>query len=246
MTESEWLLCQNPWPMLERLANELSSGAATYHLSNRKAELYILASHRAVWSQLCEEDRSMIEEAEQFVEEVVVSNSHLGRVRAIQAEVDTDVANYTPTLCVQACLVRELFGNPYRPVTVPRERVPCPECSRWEGKGYHGDGPVEGLSSAERARRACSMCNPRDSRTASERGWIKGSCCWLTKDVRDLIRHACAKRQPDGTLDPLVLAVLADALEEAGAEDEQVLSHLREPGPHFRGCWCLDLLLEKD
>jgi hypothetical protein len=39
------------------------------------------------------------------------------------------------------------------------------------------------------------------------------------------------------------LGVLADALEEAGCADEQLLSHLRGPGPHARGCWALDLLL---
>jgi hypothetical protein len=39
------------------------------------------------------------------------------------------------------------------------------------------------------------------------------------------------------------LPVLADALEEAGCADEAVLSHLRQPGEHARGCWVLDLLL---
>ena len=38
------------------------------------------------------------------------------------------------------------------------------------------------------------------------------------------------------------LAVLADALEEAGSPDELV-AHLRGPGPHVRGCWCVDLIL---
>jgi hypothetical protein len=39
------------------------------------------------------------------------------------------------------------------------------------------------------------------------------------------------------------LLVLADALEEAGCADEQVLAHCRGGGPHVRGCWLLDLLL---
>jgi hypothetical protein len=47
---------------------------------------------------------------------------------------------------------------------------------------------------------------------------------------------------PIGHLDPARLAVLADALEEAGAVGE-VLEHLRGPGPHVRGCYLLDLLL---
>jgi hypothetical protein len=39
------------------------------------------------------------------------------------------------------------------------------------------------------------------------------------------------------------LPILADALEEAGCSNPEVLSHCRGPGPHVRGCWVLDLLL---
>jgi hypothetical protein len=42
------------------------------------------------------------------------------------------------------------------------------------------------------------------------------------------------------------LPVLADALEEAGCMDADLLTHLREPGPHARGCWALDLVLGKE
>jgi hypothetical protein len=48
-----------------------------------------------------------------------------------------------------------------------------------------------------------------------------------------------------GTLDNDRLAVLSDALEEAGCDDADLLDHLRSPGPHVRGCWVLDLLLGK-
>jgi hypothetical protein len=42
------------------------------------------------------------------------------------------------------------------------------------------------------------------------------------------------------------LPVLADALEDAGCADPELLGHLRGPGPHARGCWALDLLLGKE
>jgi hypothetical protein len=41
------------------------------------------------------------------------------------------------------------------------------------------------------------------------------------------------------------LPILADALEEAGCTITDLLSHLRGPGPHVRGCWALDLVLGK-
>ncbi len=42
------------------------------------------------------------------------------------------------------------------------------------------------------------------------------------------------------------LPILADALLDAGCDEEDLLAHLREPGPHVRGCWALDLILGKN
>jgi hypothetical protein len=41
------------------------------------------------------------------------------------------------------------------------------------------------------------------------------------------------------------LPILADALEDAGCTDAEVLGHLRGPGPHCRGCWVVDLVTAK-
>jgi hypothetical protein len=87
-------------------------------------------------------------------------------------------------------LVRDLFGNPFRPVLVK------PEWLSWQG------GLVARLAEAAYERRGT----------------------------------------PDGLLCPDTLAVLADALEEAGCDEESMLNHLREPGPHARGCWVVDRL----
>jgi hypothetical protein len=39
--------------------------------------------------------------------------------------------------------------------------------------------------------------------------------------------------------------ILADALEDAGCEDADILNHCRGTGPHVRGCWVVDLVLGK-
>jgi hypothetical protein len=41
------------------------------------------------------------------------------------------------------------------------------------------------------------------------------------------------------------LPLLADALEDGGCSDPELLGHLRSPGPHVRGCWAVDLVLGK-
>ncbi len=42
------------------------------------------------------------------------------------------------------------------------------------------------------------------------------------------------------------MPVLADALEEAGCGNTDILLHCRTPGEHVRGCWVVDLVLGKE
>jgi hypothetical protein len=43
------------------------------------------------------------------------------------------------------------------------------------------------------------------------------------------------------------MPILADALEEAGCDNEEILGHLRRQGQvHVPGCWVIDLLLNKN
>jgi hypothetical protein len=65
---------------------------------------------------------------------------------------------------------------------------------------------------------------------------------WLTG--RDGLLVLMARRMYDSR-DFTDMRILADVLEEAGCTDEQVLGHVRGPGPHVRGCWFLDVLLGK-
>jgi hypothetical protein len=62
---------------------------------------------------------------------------------------------------------------------------------------------------------------------------------WLTSPVLGMARPMYTRR------DFSHMPVLADALQDAGCEDEAVLAHCRGPGPHARGCWVLDLVLGK-
>jgi hypothetical protein len=41
------------------------------------------------------------------------------------------------------------------------------------------------------------------------------------------------------------MLILADALQDAGCEDADILAHCLGPGPHVRGCWVVDSLLGK-
>ena len=62
---------------------------------------------------------------------------------------------------------------------------------------------------------------------------------WLTGNVVALADAIYAGRAFDR------LPILADAFEDAGCTDRDILDHCRGPGPHVRGCWVVDLVLEK-
>jgi hypothetical protein len=69
---------------------------------------------------------------------------------------------------------------------------------------------------------------------------------WNNGTVIRLAQSAYENRiLPAGALDNARLAVLADALEEAGCNVELILGHLRGGGEHYRGCFVVDALLSK-
>ena len=212
MTESEWLACTDPQPMLSFLRSKASE---------RKLRLFAVACCQRMAYLLPFVEKSL-RIAEQYAEglvdhETLVHARHGCRPRCtggvvslwLLGEEMLDSTAYILTVesslqTAAAALISCIFGNPYRPVSI----------------------------------------NP----------------AWLTPPVVLLAYAACEKRalpsgeldtarlraQPSGELDTERLSVLADALEEAGCDNADILSHLRGPGPHIRGCWVLDLLLGKE
>lgn len=62
---------------------------------------------------------------------------------------------------------------------------------------------------------------------------------WLTSTVTTLARIMYDTR------DFSAMPILADAIQDAGCDDETILTHCRGPGPHVRGCFLIDLLTGK-
>jgi hypothetical protein len=67
--------------------------------------------------------------------------------------------------------------------------------------------------------------------------WNDGTVRRLAEGIPD---------RTEGALDTARLAILADALLDAGCEDEDLIQHFREPGPHYCGCWGLDRVLGRE
>jgi hypothetical protein len=62
---------------------------------------------------------------------------------------------------------------------------------------------------------------------------------WRTSDVLALATGIYEEKAFDR------MPILADALQDTGCDNDDVLSHCRGEGPHVRGCWVVDLILEK-
>jgi hypothetical protein len=63
---------------------------------------------------------------------------------------------------------------------------------------------------------------------------------WLTPNVQSLAESIYTDRTFER------LPILADALSDAGCNNEDILNHCRQPGVHVRGCWALDSVLGKE
>src|SRR6266545_5825376 len=63
---------------------------------------------------------------------------------------------------------------------------------------------------------------------------------WRTDTAVALARQMYESR------DFSAMPILADALQDAGCDHEDILSHCRGDGPHVRGCWVVDLVLGKE
>jgi hypothetical protein len=98
---------------------------------------------------------------------------------------------------------------------------------------YLGDKPVALAAecSAQVGLVACIFGNPFRPITAD--------AAWLTPTAVSLAQAIYDDRAFDR------LPILADALEDAGCDNADLLNHCRLPGEHVRGCWPVDLLSGK-
>ncbi|MDY3557511.1 hypothetical protein R5W23_000037 [Gemmata sp. JC673] len=60
---------------------------------------------------------------------------------------------------------------------------------------------------------------------------------WRTRTAVLLARQMYESR------DFSAMPIFADALQDAGCDNADILNHCRGPGPHVRGCWVVDLVL---
>jgi hypothetical protein len=257
MTEAEWLACTDPVQMLERVAGKIS---------DRKLRLFAVACCREVWDLIELMERHDIGDGsvavrlgEQFADgqadAAEVARWIIDRVGLI----DSGSSPYGHLLCyalpgLVAADAHRGATQAARGAALARDRH-----VRYLGtqrRGEHASLPSE-QSRAEgvSAQMGClaRLCVPlRDILGNPPFRPVLVDAAWRTPAVLSLAEAAYELRVvPDPsrpgwlTLDTARLLVLADALEEAGADEPEMLGHLRGPGEHVRGCHVVDAVLSK-
>jgi hypothetical protein len=248
MTEQEWLACTDPQKLLAFLGGKASE---------RKLRLFYCACCRRTWPLLKDKrSRQAVEVAEQFADGLADRGVRSTTRRA---------ASYATSVAWRALqrASEEVFPQ-MRDMVPPFEAALTATYaldSNLNGKaiawraaqavGVATDGipitPAEGEATRKERRSQADLLRdicgnpfrPLPSIDPTWLAWNNGTVVKLAQTIYD------QRELPTGTLDATRLAVLADALEDAGCTDANILDHLRGPGPHVRGCWALDLLLGK-
>jgi hypothetical protein len=212
VTEDEWTTSEDPDLLLE-------AAKSLKWLPARKARLFSAGCFRLVWDKITADDirlavemsdaradkkisqqelerhRYPMTKASEFVrswlavaiQSLATSNLNPGHVaHQVRAATENSVYGFSRrgVPCQpQADLVREVVGNPFRPVTFDQQ-------------------------------------------------WRTSDTVGLAQAIYD---DKAFERMP----------ILADALMDAGCEEEQIIGHCRGVGPHVRGCWVVDLVLAK-
>lgn len=249
MTPDEWDTCAEPQRMLSFLRE---SGKA----SERKPRLFVLAGCRRARNPLQGERawEAVLGAAERRAEGEATRAGVLSVAMRVNGAEEEDWAAGPPRWATAWPVAEVVFG--------PLDDV-ATFCRRAEAHAHEGANdhhatlraPAgEEIAAARAARakaeaaaaaeRACQCSLLRDLLGDPTRP-VALSPSSLTPAVLSLARASYEERLPSGELDNARLAVLADALLDAGCDDAGLLEHLRGEAPHWRGCFALDAVLGK-
>jgi hypothetical protein len=220
MTEAEWLACKDPQPMLEFLRGRAS---------DRKLRIFGVACCLRIYSEKIGEanSRRAIKLAEKYVEGLATEQE----LRAQRSG--------PPMFPYSTCVVQ-----PDGPALLPA----MIECAVYTGRVVEAG---VGLRTRDEAQARAAYDQERCDQASLLRcvfGTLPFGCvtvapsclAWNSGTVVQLAQAIYFDRAFDR------LPILADALEDAGCTNQDILAHCRQSGEHVRGCWVVDLLTGRE
>jgi hypothetical protein len=187
--------------------------------SNRKYALLVCACSGRVWALLSKQERRDVEAFAAFAE---------GSTRSQPAGLPriTRTSSCVPDLCVPLVNLQ---------AAAARKEAPRRE------------GIIQAIFSREEAAPQVDILRDIYGNPFHPSPFLHPAVlAWSDATVRRMAEGIYeGQRLPEGTLDTARLAILADALLDAGCDDEGLIQHCRGEGPHVRGCWAINLILGK-
>jgi hypothetical protein len=219
MTEAEWLTATDPKTMLTLLSSRAS---------RRKLRLFACACCRRVPDAVsCPQRANALDVAERLAEGLATNEERRQATASLMA-----VKPFVPSL------LSALFGNPSTAAWDTAARASSSPALIKVPKVVGGPGATtnpawEQAVREEHAVQASFLRdifgNPFHPATFEP--------AWRTSTATALARQMYESR------DFSPMPILADALQDAGCDSEDVLRHCRGDGPHVRGCWVVDCVL---
>jgi hypothetical protein len=245
MTEAEWQACEDPEQMLLFLQGKAS---------NRKLRLFAVACCRRIWHAMPEPSLKGIEASERYADgeidlvalregsEAAKAAWNASTPPAHQLFQEWGVGDHRANAAVHAtdAAYRTMWSNIEGSPFENEVEIVWYICWRVFDATY--------LLSGAAPDRDWERHLASEERTA---GRILGDIFgdpfrpvrvnpdWLTSTVVALASQMYESR------DFSAMPILADALQDAGCDNADILDHCRSPGEHVRGCWVVDLVLGK-
>jgi hypothetical protein len=227
-----WQRSKNPRTLVD-LVQERAGGG------KRKFRLMAVAFCRRVWGKFDAEQRHALEVIERYAD----GEAKYNEMRLAVASMRMEGYRMQPLLVEAArreaavgatAVLFELLGVLWRGAPNDIEEAHRPRRSRW----------LDETAWESECARLCQIVRESFGHVFEP---VAIDPSWRTATALELAEAAYRQRDPtDGTLEAVRLAVLADALQDAGCDSALLLDHLRGPRPHVPGCWALDLILGKE
>ena len=239
MTETDWLrYTSRPAAMLRQVRNKAPA---------RKLRLIGCACCRIVWEHMPEFAATAVSTVERYHDEAASENEYEAAQRRLWhtftvtwGQGDPGTAEFGGVAAVYAVMGSEAVEG-------------LEQCVEWV-RATASRALPDGEKRAPLARTRRQICDLfREIIGNPFRPWKvvpdfldgggvlqpDGTTVKLTDTARQLAEGIRADQAFDR------LPILADALEEAGVTDAELLAHCRRDGGHVRGCWALDVVLGK-
>jgi hypothetical protein len=217
VTEAEWLACADPQAMLEFLL----VGTAR----DRKLRLFAVACCRRKWKFFSDDRcRQAVDIAESFADD----ENMIGDLDWAAQGTRLALNEWRPKQGSRGILVRVSTGAH----SLAQTRLHVIHIAS-ELLGLPVDSARAKALEAEQQARLLRDIFGNPFRP------VAFDPAWRTSDVLALARGIYDEKAFDR------MPILADALQDAGCDATELLDHCRGTSPHVRGCWVVDLVLEK-